>query len=317
MKTIADIVKHNSEAQRNKLQELHHNQQQQNHPVLPSEQQQQQQLISSNSNNMILAPPQFIPEGNFAVKSSGLFGSSQLVNDTDMPSMNSMSIDHLLELEFNTDSDSVHNEQLIDKYIDLDDIDLNPLNSYQTSFHQQQQQHSHHHQQQQNQSQIQQAFTVNDSTAHQIDELNFQFSVCSSSSSGFSEPSTFSSGSSSQNSAFNLATSNSHQVFSCSESESSPPNNTNQQCFHYENNSLINSPSYNLFQKTVRLTSDNSNVNSNNNFVIGEFNPNSTMISNSTCNNNMIIGNSQNGNSSTDSMFSSFSFLSDEINLKI
>ncbi len=264
--------------------------------------QQQQQLISSGTatNNT-----SFIPDTNFDVKTSGLFTSSQLVNDTDMSSMANMNIDHLLELEFSTDSVSVHNQQLIDKYIDLDDIDLNPLNPYQTNFHQP------HHQQSQ-------TFTANNTVqqVHPIDEFsNFQFSVCSSSSSGFSEPS-FSSGSqTSANSVYSLAAaSNGHHAFS-SESESSPPTNANQRSFQYDTNSngLISSPGYHLFQKTNRNNDANNIANS---FVIGEFttNPNSAMISNLTNSNtnNMVIG-----NSSTDNMFSSFSFLSDEINLKI
>lgn len=101
-----------------------------------------------------------------------------------------MNIDQLLELELSagggnggggtggtTPNGKADRETppLVDKFIDLDDIDVNPLDCYRT------QQHQHGHK----------------AGGGLMDEFGLQFSVSSSSSSGFSEPSNFSTCSSS------------------------------------------------------------------------------------------------------------------------
>ncbi|RNA19265.1 hypothetical protein BpHYR1_018074 [Brachionus plicatilis] len=70
-----------------------------------------------------------------------------------------LSMDNLLELELSAEESSP-----IDKFIDLDEIEVNPL-EYRCGAHM---------------------------VCSQMDEFNVQFSVCSSGSSGFSEPSNFS-----------------------------------------------------------------------------------------------------------------------------
>ncbi len=120
--------------------------------------------------------------------------------------MSSINIDQLLELEFSSVNDPSSVQNQIDKYIDLDDIDLNPLDCYRNAN---------------NQATFSQNNPPLPSLTNQHDEFNFQFSVCSSSSSGFSEPSNFSS-CSSQNS-YNNKLNNSHVFNNSSESESSPP----------------------------------------------------------------------------------------------
>lgn len=254
LKTIADIVKHNSETQRNKfLHNLQSSNQAQSQP--PQQPQIQQQ-------------PLLIPH----------------LNDTFTNDMSNINIDHLLELQFNSviDPSIIHNQQLIDKYIDLDDIDLNPLECYR-----------------QNTSQTN--FTQNNNIpSNQLDEFNFQFSVCSSSSSGFSEPSNFST--CSQNGYTNSHLNNSHIFNNSSESESSPPINYSNQ-FDNINNNNRNSPqplppSYNLFQKTSDDSSQMVQVNGNGQFSDWSIGNN---------NNNNGGGGTSNG----DSLFENFSFLCD------
>lgn len=96
-----------------------------------------------------------------------------------------MNIEQLLELELNSSNAHHHDSNNrdsasspIDKFIDLDDIDVNPLDCYRSGQH-------HHHQHHQHQS-------VGNKASTSLDEFNLQFSVCSTSSSGFSEPSNFS-----------------------------------------------------------------------------------------------------------------------------
>lgn len=354
LKTIADIVKHNSETQRNKLLEQSTftvpNKVQKflsQPPPEPVQQKQQQELRLSVTNNLTLAPSalnahqgllddqdQFTSND----QKNNLFTNSPLVNDSDISSMTNMNIDHLLELEFNSvNNSSVTNQQLIDKYIDLDEIDLNPLDCYrnQMTF---------------NQTNNNLPTFTNGSNNH-LDELNFQFSICSSSSSGFSEPSNFSTCSLSSQSGFNNLNNN-NLIFS-SESESSPTNVASTNFQYEQNNNHVNSsglpPNYNLFQKTSNNTNvmpntnlnngnnksdivsqlrniDNSNVKLNNsgnqndlNWNNVEYTKNSAMISNNRVvqsnNNESMVGNGQcNVN---DSMYGNFSFLGDEIKLEI
>ena len=169
LKTIADIVKHQSV-----------------------------QLIAMNTNNSTNVaplgppppPPQVIKQDSSLErpKSPNKMSNEELTvswinhsnpmnecltNGSNKHGADEMNIEQLLELELDTGHHQSQRENAsspIDKFIDLDDIDVNPLDCYRT-----QQQH-----QQQPKS------------ATNLDEFNMQFSVCSTSSSGFSEPSNFS-----------------------------------------------------------------------------------------------------------------------------
>lgn len=292
LKTIADIVKHNSEAQRNKLLEQ---------ATLPQQQQQkiQNTSIPSTTQNTSINYLEKIPERN---NNENISLAASLVND-DVANMN---IDQLLEFEFNSvNNSSSNNEQLIDKYIDLDDIDLNPLDCYrnaQSTF---------------NQNLPQPNFSTNGTNNH-LDEFNFQFSVCSTSSSGFSEPSNFST-CSSQNGYNNL--NNGQNCMFSSESESSPNGCST---YQYDQNNQINSPgiqqNYNLFQKNIRVGQNvivapqmKSNDHNNLSWNISEF----TTQNNSD--RSLLAQDHMNGECSSvgDNMFNNLSFLNDEIKLEI
>ena len=254
LKTIADIVKHNNESQRHKqLAET---------VTTPQQQQQQSLILApppppaplhlepnqcseviedkfslksditnnltltwlnNNTNNNELLkdlnysinyeqPPQ---QQQQQIKSEALFHESHLTGD-----MSSMNIDRLIELEFNNVNESAghhsHHHQSIDKFIDLDDIDLNPLDCYR---------HNNNNTNNVTNSNMMSSNLgagCNNANSNHLDEFNFQFSVCSSSSSGFSEPSNFSSCSSQTGAGYaNLNNVIGNYVFS-SESESSP-----------------------------------------------------------------------------------------------
>jgi len=97
-----------------------------------------------------------------------------------------INIDHLLEIELTANQQSP-----IDKYIDLDDIDVNPLDCYRNTNN-----NNHHHHNSGNNG----GGGLHNTSNANLDEFALQFSVCSSSSSGFSEPSSFSCSSSSMSS---------------------------------------------------------------------------------------------------------------------
>ena len=242
LKTIADIVKHNNESQRHKqLAETAPAPQQQPsilapppppapHHVEPSQSSEAIEdkfsLKSDNTNNLTLTwlnnntnNNELLKDLNYSInyeqpqqiKSEALFHESHLSGD-----MSGMNIDRLIEMEFNNVNESAghnhhHHHQSIDKFIDLDDIDLNPLDCYRHN--------SNNNNNVNNSNMLSSNLGTN---SNHLDEFNFQFSVCSSSSSGFSEPSNFSSCSSQTGAGYaNLNNVMGNYVFS-SESESSP-----------------------------------------------------------------------------------------------
>ena len=108
--------------------------------------------------------------------------NGHIVNDSEI------NIDHLLEIEL-----TANHQSPIDKYIDLDEIDVNPLECYRSTNN--------------NNNNI----NLQNTSNANMDEFNLQFSVCSSSSSGFSEPSSFSCSSSLSSS--NTGKLNKHDFF--------------------------------------------------------------------------------------------------------
>lgn len=158
LKTIADIVKHQAS---NQHKPAYANQ----HSLIDMQQQQTQENSCSES------------ELNNQDLTITWINQNQLINNIQYSSESEqLNMDNLLELELNTDQSSP-----IDKFIDLDEIDVNPLD-YRSSAQM---------------------------VCNQMDEFNLQFSVCSSGSSGFSEPSNFSCSSSiSSGSASNLGYTN-------------------------------------------------------------------------------------------------------------
>ncbi len=236
-----------------------------------------------------------------------------MFNNTDMSSIN---IDHLLELEFNSvnDPSSVHNH--IDKYIDLDDIDLNPLECYRNT----------NNQATFSQNNPQQTTVV----SNQHDDFNFQFSVCSSSSSGFSEPSNFSTCSSQNSYNNNNNLNNSHVLNNSSESESSSP--TNKYSNQFDMVRINHNLNHTLNQSNSNLKLNNSCNVINTQFTdwaIEEFTSNvgngTVLISSNAISgannqgnvsvNGNCIGNNNNNNNDNNNvvsdMFGGFSFLTD------
>lgn len=200
LKTIADIVKHQSIQHVTIAPDFNNGTlSPQQHLRLPIKQrsneqpqQQQQQQHHLDNNKMVSNEDltiSWINHNTLLLNSQSLDDAhisssySSIGKTTNQESKNSdLNIEQLLELELNSNNHqntSSHetSSSPIDKYIDLDDIDVNPLDCYRNNHNS-----SHHHHQQQQ--------TGGNSN---LDEFNLQFSVCSTSSSGFSEPSNFSS----------------------------------------------------------------------------------------------------------------------------
>ena len=178
LKTIADIVKHQANNNNQQQKSLVFNQpnlietQQQHYQQLQIQQLQQQQQHHHQQNMQENNEDEEMNNQDLTItwiNQNQLINNIQYSNETDH-----LNMENLLELELNHDQNSP-----IDKFIDLDEIDVNPLD-YRSG------------------AQI---------VCNQMDEFNLQFSVCSSGSSGFSEPSNFSC-SSSISSASNLGYAN-------------------------------------------------------------------------------------------------------------
>ena len=150
--------------------------------------------INSNNNNILLNNAQLDTfytnnetnnnsNNNSASNHNNMSSTAEMVNDSDI------NIDHLLEIELTANQQSP-----IDKYIDLDEIDVNPLDCYRNTANSSNNINSNGNNTNSN-TNTNTSSNVNGlqnaSNTH-LDEFNLQFSVCSSSSSGFSEPSSFS-----------------------------------------------------------------------------------------------------------------------------
>ena len=222
LKTIADIVKHNSTQQFNTAVNQRLLQQQSsvsssnsNHDSLASSCSSSNSSSSSlsnfinsnllqdftnsnnnnnnnnNTNNLTVSWINNTLANNSLFSSLDNFYASENVNGNLIRTNNNnmdaeINIDHLLEIELTANQQSP-----IDKYIDLDEIDVNPIEDCYRNT-------SHINNNTNNSTSTTNANTNSNNGVLQntnntnLDEFALQFSVCSSSSSGFSEPSSFS-----------------------------------------------------------------------------------------------------------------------------
>lgn len=330
LKTIADIVKHNTQN------------------LLPHQPQQQQYQYQNRFNSSINFISNNLLFQDFTSPNDNetLQQQSNITNQTDSNSLtvswiNNNTNNILSSLDcnyghhFSLDENELSTPLIDNKYIDLDEIDVNPLDTRQFTNN------------------------TNKSTNNNTqDEFNLQFSVCSSSSPGFSEPSSFSCSSSSMssnngnnNQNVNTAATGAYNSLFGSESASSPINSSSTAYHSSYDSSPSSLSSSNNNNKDLLLMHQIQNQNfinmSNNNWNLIEFstggnsnenepdNDNSNnrntlnyhsthdlindQPNNNNHNNNVNSGSGVNVYNSNcgDNMFGSFNFFNDEIKLEI
>ena len=142
LKTIADIVKHNSAQQQLQQQQI---------TEIKLEEQKQKELADNNDltltwlnqnnkTNEVTSSSSTTFESNKSLENFYTSPDYIICNEsnqnnqqTQLDMSNIDQIDRLLELEFNN-VNVANNQQSIDKYIDLDDIDVNPLDCYRNNL---------------------------------------------------------------------------------------------------------------------------------------------------------------------------------------
>ncbi|CAF0915930.1 unnamed protein product [Brachionus calyciflorus] len=297
LKTIADIVKHQNETNNQNQEQLTNSIMFNN--INNIDKKFNQNIINFNEQNTNQSE---LHQDNNLFKGEDLtitwINQNHLINNNINQHLNQNSnqhdqinMDNLLELELDTENNSP-----IEKFIDLDDIDVNPLDCYRSGA-----------------TNENQNVRCNQNLLHSntsLDEFNLQFSVCSSTSSGFSEPSNFSC-SSSMSSASNLSYGNCgsnvmsvNSINTCLFSPDEPSPSAYQS---YENHHSPNS----LFQQNNFHISSNKNTHGLNNidWNLSEFhvkNQNTINSSNNSANVNC-----------NENMFANFNFFNDEIKLEI